>query len=261
VPGKVSAENGPIMKGDYITSSAIPGVAMKATRGGMVVGQALTSFEGAGVGEVIIMIKNTYYAGTLAQDPQILLGNTSLSISSKEGGVTNLITTIQTESAHDPVVIIGNKIASSTEFLTDFVSVRVTAIRGYFDEIFAKKIHSEQICLNKSDGTEICVNGDQLQGIVNTAGVGGLQTKASDVTASPVINPVINNVQINTQSAQPVQSVGDTQGTDNAITTPTDQIPLVMPAVTVPTDAVPVPSTPTDTTVVPVVNSVSETTN
>jgi DNA-binding transcriptional MerR regulator len=44
VPLKVSSENGPIQAGDYLTSSSIPGVAMKATKPGQVVGKALEGF-------------------------------------------------------------------------------------------------------------------------------------------------------------------------------------------------------------------------
>jgi len=45
VPVKVSNENGPIKPGDAITSSSVPGVGMKATQPGHIVGIALTSFE------------------------------------------------------------------------------------------------------------------------------------------------------------------------------------------------------------------------
>ncbi len=45
VPVKVSTENGPIERGDYLTSSSTPGVAMKATRPGAVVGKALEEFK------------------------------------------------------------------------------------------------------------------------------------------------------------------------------------------------------------------------
>jgi hypothetical protein len=38
---KVNAENGKIMKGDLITSSSVPGIGMKATKSGMVVGIAI----------------------------------------------------------------------------------------------------------------------------------------------------------------------------------------------------------------------------
>ncbi|HSX08956.1 MAG TPA: hypothetical protein VLF93_02275, partial [Candidatus Saccharimonadales bacterium] len=45
VPVKVSLENGPIHKGDYLTSSSVPGVAMRATQPGQVLGKALEDFN------------------------------------------------------------------------------------------------------------------------------------------------------------------------------------------------------------------------
>ncbi len=63
VPVKVSAENGAILPGDLLTSSSIPGVAMKATKAGLVIGQALTPFEGDGVSEVIVFVRNSYFYG------------------------------------------------------------------------------------------------------------------------------------------------------------------------------------------------------
>ena len=44
VPVKVSTESGSIRKGDFLTSSSTPGVAMKATRPGFVIGKALEDF-------------------------------------------------------------------------------------------------------------------------------------------------------------------------------------------------------------------------
>ena len=41
VPVKVSLENGPIRVGDPLTSSSKPGVAMRATKAGKIVGYAL----------------------------------------------------------------------------------------------------------------------------------------------------------------------------------------------------------------------------
>ncbi|MBI3633386.1 MAG: hypothetical protein HY226_03790, partial [Candidatus Vogelbacteria bacterium] len=34
-------------------------------------------------------------------------------------------------------------------------------------EVFAKRIHTEEICLKKTDGNEICLNGDRLEGLLN----------------------------------------------------------------------------------------------
>ena len=45
VPVQVSTENGPIHSGDYLTSSSIPGYAMKATTAGRVLGTALEDFN------------------------------------------------------------------------------------------------------------------------------------------------------------------------------------------------------------------------
>ncbi|MBI4991764.1 MAG: hypothetical protein HZB99_00915, partial [Candidatus Harrisonbacteria bacterium] len=63
VPVKVSTENGPIVPGDFITSSSIPGVGMKATGSGMVIGQALAGYDGSEVGTVLMFIKNFYSFG------------------------------------------------------------------------------------------------------------------------------------------------------------------------------------------------------
>lgn len=53
---KISLENGLIKPGDYLTSSGIPGVAMKATKPGMTLGTALESYTGWGDGTVLVFI-------------------------------------------------------------------------------------------------------------------------------------------------------------------------------------------------------------
>ena len=58
VPVNVSTENGAIEQGDSLTSSSIPGVAMKATNAGATIGTAMTSFNGEGVGTVVVFVKN-----------------------------------------------------------------------------------------------------------------------------------------------------------------------------------------------------------
>ncbi|MEK9151823.1 MAG: hypothetical protein AAB692_00490, partial [Patescibacteria group bacterium] len=63
VPTKVSAENGAIQVGDPITTSSKPGVGMKATRPGMIIGYALNSWNGAGLGKINVFINTEYYPG------------------------------------------------------------------------------------------------------------------------------------------------------------------------------------------------------
>ncbi|HBF87029.1 MAG TPA: hypothetical protein DDX39_00195 [Bacteroidales bacterium] len=55
IPTKVCAENGVIKVGDFITTSSTNGVAMRATKPGMVIGRALESFDGkTGVIKVLV---------------------------------------------------------------------------------------------------------------------------------------------------------------------------------------------------------------
>lgn len=63
VPVKVTTENGPINPGDLLTASSTPGVAMRASKAGPVIGQAMTSYDGEGVGEVTVFIKTSYSNG------------------------------------------------------------------------------------------------------------------------------------------------------------------------------------------------------
>ncbi|KKU95326.1 MAG: Hemagluttinin family protein [Candidatus Gottesmanbacteria bacterium GW2011_GWA1_48_13] len=59
VPTKVSTENGPIEVGDHLTSSSIPGVAMRADpRLGATIGKALEAFNGPGSGTILVFVEN-----------------------------------------------------------------------------------------------------------------------------------------------------------------------------------------------------------
>jgi len=60
---KVSTKNGPIAIGDPLTSSSVPGVAMKATKAGPVVGKALESFNGAEdeIDKIMVFVNVSYY--------------------------------------------------------------------------------------------------------------------------------------------------------------------------------------------------------
>ncbi len=77
----------------------------------------------------------------------------------------------------------------------DFISLQVTAIHGYFSTIWVEQIHTKQLvasganidqlhtnslCVKKSNGTEICLSGDQLELILSSAPV-----------ASPVVAPIV----------------------------------------------------------------------
>ena len=59
---KMNNENGSILPGDLITSSSIPGEAMKATKPGYTLGKAIESFSGAS-GTIVIFIEPGWHSG------------------------------------------------------------------------------------------------------------------------------------------------------------------------------------------------------
>jgi len=81
VPVKVSMENGPIGAGDWITSSSTPGVGMRATEPGMVIGMALESYNKKEVGKILVLVNPHWSPGLvyIAMDGNI--SSASLAIS------------------------------------------------------------------------------------------------------------------------------------------------------------------------------------
>lgn len=57
VPTKFSLENGPIAVGDPLTSSSTPGVAMKATQAGQIIGYAMQSSAAAEDGKLLVWLQ------------------------------------------------------------------------------------------------------------------------------------------------------------------------------------------------------------
>jgi cytoskeletal protein CcmA (bactofilin family) len=87
VPVKVSLQNGPILPGDPLTSSSIPGVAMKATAPGEIIGTALEGYNGTSSSNEIMVQLHVGYDNPNAQNG-ILQGNQSVSGSLNVSGNT-----------------------------------------------------------------------------------------------------------------------------------------------------------------------------
>ncbi len=80
VPVKVSLENGPIEPGDYLTSSSTPGVAMKATKPGEIIGTALEAYDGTqSSNEVMTQLHVGYADPTDGQSANQIQGDESVS--------------------------------------------------------------------------------------------------------------------------------------------------------------------------------------
>jgi hypothetical protein len=70
VTTKISDENGSIQPGDLIAASSTPGVGMKATGPGWVVGTALEAYDGTGQGSVLIFLNTFYYNPSVGESLQ-----------------------------------------------------------------------------------------------------------------------------------------------------------------------------------------------
>lgn len=159
------------------------------------------------------------------QQQQALLGD----IATLEG-MTMLVTDIQNENAHDPVAIINEKINTNKKFLTDFVVARVTAIRGYFDEIFAKKATLDEVCLKDADGVS-CYTRSQLDAVVN------------DINVPVQSNPIVDTTSDENTQDQPVDTTtvdtsSDSENTNTSVVSSSEE------TVTPPVDEAPVNSVP-----------------
>ncbi len=136
------------------------------------------------------------------QDQQVLLGDIT---PTSDTGIASLISTIQSEVASDPIVIISKKMSAGHKVLTDFVAARISAVRGYFTELFAKKIHADQLCLKKSAGGEVCITGDKLEQLLQAESNRLVPPAAivdpAAVPATPLTPPLIEPAPLTGESS------------------------------------------------------------
>jgi hypothetical protein len=84
VPVRVSDEGGPIHAGDPLTSSSTPGVAMKATKAGYVIGRAMQDYTASGQGAILAFVGTHFYSPDPSVKPDVMqdvatLTNTTVS--------------------------------------------------------------------------------------------------------------------------------------------------------------------------------------
>jgi len=148
---KVNLENGSIDVGDWITTSSLEGVGMKATNSGMVVGMALESLD--------TLSSGSYEKIMLFVNPRWFAGDDS----SSEALVDD---TLYEKSIFDLNILFKNIVKKFSSVFNIVFEEGVARIR--------KIIAGEELCINNT-----CINEDQLKGFINNFNV--------DVTAPTVI--------------------------------------------------------------------------
>jgi hypothetical protein len=188
LPVKVSLENGPIKIGDYLTSSNHPGVAMKATEPGKVIGIALESSEkckdlAIEQCKIMVFVNPHWSIGSLAEDGNLTANNET---TNNEQSIFDQFTLAIKNSLKKLGLIIENGIAQIKEIITEKLS--------------AKVVVTNQLCLGQT-----CIDEAKLKELLEKTGTMGTTNNqatnngaASNGTAS---NGTTSNETVSNQPA------------------------------------------------------------
>jgi len=175
VPVKVSTINGAIQAGDDLTSSSIPGVAMKATGSGQTIGKALEAYSNSdpnAVGKIMTFINLSYRT-----NPATITDNGSLAAATESADFTQ---NSPVQSSNEPSLL---------QSLTDILNtIGLGAVQ-------AQTITSQSV--QNVTGT-ITVGGqtltDYIKSIVDQMVNQAIDKKLAQLPSnSPIVNPVASN--------------------------------------------------------------------
>jgi hypothetical protein len=129
-----------------------------------------------------------------------------------------------------------SQISLGNSIVNEYLALSVKAVNGYFDKLFAKEIYTDKVCIKKSNGTDVCLTGDQVEGLMNTSqlplltpsqgtvgGNGGSSTSSdTDTTASSTDqtgNATTTEEAPGTSSTSTVPVGGDASSTPETVPT------------------------------------------
>ncbi len=224
VPVKVSTKNGAIKVGDRLTTSDIPGVAMKAADNGPTIGVALADYYGSDDGTVLAFVKMGWWSPLNITGPAIESGN-GLTLANLAGAVLDVLRNVG--------VVIENGVVKAKQFIADKVT--------------SGEVETQKLCVEG-----ICVTKDQFKDLLDKNNISpSAPNNDTPVAAVPVTTPTISTTTTEVAtSTTPVI----TTSTESVITLPeTTPSPVVSES----TNPTPTPSTEPETTPDPVPTSES----
>lgn len=265
VPVKVNLEGGQIKIGDRIAISSSPGIGKKAEIFDDSVGIAIAEYDGTSsdnavmtflnlqkginINAVAIGLLNSSVFGNLLPEfmsasstsPVDFVGGIMNAIGSRIAILVNVATSSNANTTITTATSSSGAIMDS--YASGFMQNIFAGIKNWFadtangvGEFFAKKIHTEQLCVKKSDGIEVCVNGDQLQTVLAHDG----NTDRFPVSAplEPPATPAAGDATTTTRSTE-------TSSSSSTAPTVVDPAPITQPiesTTTAPSNAPPASS-------------------
>jgi hypothetical protein len=120
---KVSTENGAIKIGDTLTSSSIPGVAMKATKAGSVIGRAMAGYDGEGIGKVMAFVNVSSIGGIGVQVVDALdqVGDVAVEATQSAG-----LSVVTTDKVVAQTIEVEHILASQIDGLSEMVAAEAS---------------------------------------------------------------------------------------------------------------------------------------
>jgi len=235
VPVKVTTENGPIKPGDLLTSSSTPGVAMKATKAGQIIGQAMMGFEGEGIGQVLAFIKTDYANGSSLADIVLNLtdsGNLPMEIgkAALKQFIDQKEETLQSNNISE---IITDRLAAGLEIIAPKVLTQDLAVESIraMDKNISLELDGEGKFLVKNETGETGITFDGSGNADFSGTITANKIKANQIEGLEIFETGIRNAQDSadssaTQVKSLSQQIADLQRTFNALNEKSDGLEI-----------------------------------
>jgi hypothetical protein len=173
VPVKISSSSEPIKAGDYLTTGTDIGKAIKATKSGFVIGKALENWnKNSDKNTIMVFVEQGYHNG---EEMVNLIKEMNLSLDATSGNINSTL-----DSNGEPLKI------SFFSNIFSKVGIWFADKSNGIGDFFANKVHTKEICVAKSDGTEFCANGDQLESMIQ------MKSQTSISTSNNIQSPQVN---------------------------------------------------------------------
>jgi archaellum component FlaC len=169
---------------------------------------------------------------------------------------TQALTVVQADVPRSALAYITDQIAHLFDIVSDFVALQITAVRGYFDEVFARTTHTETLCIG-TVGNETCITKSELDALI--AGVASTPPAPVTPIVPATTLPPAPTTSVSTGSTSsgstpptpvapdPVRGCMDTNATNYMVTATEDDGSCTAPVVTSPIVADPPAILPTPT--------------
>jgi hypothetical protein len=195
---KVSTENGEIKPGDLLTSaSSTPGVAMRATEPGRVIGIALEGYKGEGIGKITVFVNPHFWLGPIFEK----------STTTEQLGIFDKFTLAIKRALEKLGLIIENGIAQIKEIITEKLS--------------AKVVVTNQLCLGQT-----CIDEAKLKELLERSGTMGA-TNNQPANNGAASNGTTSNEQLGSEqssiNSSSTSTATSTEETSQKISTSTNE--------------------------------------